>query len=163
MEKGLLGAEKTGEIIMKKLSFFADALQTSVLSVILLMSACMIGFTSCSDDDEEDGEIIGTWQSVSVDMWEKINGEISEDGKYEGPYTGATIVLTADGRILITDEGETESATYKFTGSKLIIKSDGETSEVKVSQLTESKLVLEYLESDEDYQYYMKAAFTRVK
>lgn len=150
---------------MKKLSFFANALQTSVLSLALLVSACMIGFTSCSDDDDEsDGGIVGTWQSVNVDTWEEINGERTEDGTYSGPYTLSTIVFTAEGKISVTEEGEpTETATYKFTGDKLMIKFDDETAEVKVLALSNDELILEYLESDEVYKYYTKVKFRRVK
>ena len=124
----------------------------------------MIGFTSCSDDDDEsDGGIVGTWQSVNVDTWEEIDGERTEDGTFSGPYTQSTVVFTADGKISVTEEGEpTETAAYKFTGDKLIIKSDDGTAEVKVPALSDKELILEYLESDEGYKYYIKVKFTRV-
>ncbi len=149
---------------MKKLSFFANTLQTSVLSLALLVSACVIGFTSCSDDDDEsNGGIVGTWQSVHIDTWEKINGEQTEDGSYSGPYEQGTVVFTAEGRISMTEEGEsTETATYTFTGDKLIIKSDGETTEVKVLKLSDDKLILEYHESDRGYESYIKVEFRKV-
>ncbi len=148
---------------MKKLSFFANALQTSVLSLALLVSACVIGFTSCSDDDENNGEIVGTWQSVHIDAWEKINGEQTEDGAYSGPYDQGTVVFTAEGRISMTEEGgTTETATYTFTGDKLIIKSDGETTEVKVLKLSDDRLILEHHESDGEYESYIKVEFRRM-
>ena len=37
---------------MKKLSFVFNALQSSVLCMVLFMSVCMVGFTSCSYDDD---------------------------------------------------------------------------------------------------------------
>lgn len=126
----------------------------------------MIGFTSCSDDDDEgDGGIVGTWQSVNVDTWEEIDGERST---YSGPYTQSTIVFTAEGKISVTEEEEegeveTETATYKFKGDKLVIEADGETAEVKVLALSNDELILEYLESDEGYKYYTKVKFRRVK
>ena len=40
---------------MKKLSVVFNALQSSVLCMVLFMSVCMVGFTSCSDDAPEGG------------------------------------------------------------------------------------------------------------
>ena len=37
---------------MKKLSVVFNALQSSVLCIVLFMSVCMVGFTSCSHDDD---------------------------------------------------------------------------------------------------------------
>lgn len=149
---------------MKKFSIFAHAIQTSVLSFALLLSACLIGFTSCSDDDDENnGGIVGTWQSVHVDTWEEIDGVLSEDGAYSGPYTGATAVFTADGKYILKEDGETETATYKLTGNKLILEADGDTSEAKVLELSNNKLILEFVEIDTGYKYYEKAEFKRVK
>ncbi|MEY8686985.1 lipocalin family protein [Bacteroides sp. AN502(2024)] len=100
---------------------------------------------------------------VHIDAWEKINGEQTEDGAYSGPYDQGTIVFTAEGRISITEEGEpTETASYTFTGDKLIIKYDDETTEVKVLTLSDDKLILEYSESSEGYESYTKIEFRRM-
>lgn len=54
---------------MKKLFYlFAMALLTAT------------AFTSCSDDDDKgsSNDLIGKWQSVSSEGWEKINGELDD-------------------------------------------------------------------------------------
>ena len=45
---------------MKKLSFVFNALQSSVLCMVLFMSVCMLGFTSCSDDDAPTGGLVSS-------------------------------------------------------------------------------------------------------
>lgn len=153
---------------MKKLSFFANTLQRGVLCLVLLMSTCMVGFTSCSDDDEEDNtstDIVGTWQSVNIDSWEEVDGERSE---FKGPYTKMTFIFTADGKLTIKDDGETDSGTYKLAGDKLTVKSEGGIGEMKVLALNGDKLIIELegseiIEDGMTYKEYMKIEFRRVK
>ena len=45
---------------MKKLSVVFNALQSSVLCMVLFMSVCMVGFTSCSDDDAPTGGLVSS-------------------------------------------------------------------------------------------------------
>lgn len=45
---------------MKKLSVVFNALQSSVLCIVLFMSVCMVGFTSCSDDDAPTGGLVSS-------------------------------------------------------------------------------------------------------
>ena len=45
---------------MKKLSVVFNALQSSVLCMVLFMSVCMLGFTSCSDDDAPTGGLVSS-------------------------------------------------------------------------------------------------------
>ena len=45
---------------MKKLSVVFNALQSRVLCMVLFMSVCMVGFTSCSDDDASTGGLVSS-------------------------------------------------------------------------------------------------------
>ena len=45
---------------MKKLSVVFNALQSSVLCMVLFMSVCMVGLTSCSDDDAPTGGLVSS-------------------------------------------------------------------------------------------------------
>ena len=45
---------------MKKLSVVFNALQSRVLCMVLFMSVCMVGFTSCSDDDAPTGGLVSS-------------------------------------------------------------------------------------------------------
>lgn len=140
--------------------------------MFFLLSTCMVGFTSCSDDDDEDGEvgsgIVGTWQSVKVDSWENNDGEYSE---YKGPYDRCTIIFTADGKITQNDDGEKDSGTYKLIGDKITVtyeeEGEVETDEIKVLLLNGDKLILESENNEvydgKVYKDYLKMELKRVK
>lgn len=128
----------------------------------------MVGFTSCSDDDEEEDTstgIVGKWQSVKVEGWEEIDGERTEFNK---AYTGMTFTFTADGKLTITDDGEKDTGTYKLVGDKLIVSSEGETGEMKVLTLSGDVLIIEsegseIIEDGMRYTEHLKIQFKRVK
>lgn len=88
--------------------------------------------TSCSDDDDDKvpgskSELVGKWKLTSEEYWYKENGQIVEtsNGKQDVNYN-YTIEFKADGTCVVTDEGYTESAEWKYSGGKIYVKEDDE-------------------------------------
>ncbi len=164
-------------------------LNRSMVALLCALSLVSMTMTSCGDDEEDEppleqpgnqpgdddglvptepeeipsNALVGTWQSVYVDTWEKEGGVINEDGVYKGPYTLGTLVFTADGTVKETSDGESVTGKYKLIGDDLVIMSDGYESISKVLQLTDEKLIIEYHEVEEEYEYYMKTEYRKVK
>ena len=143
-----------------------------VMFIMFLMSAFMLtGLTSCSDDDDNNEEptqanIVGTWQTTYVDVWDKVNGVDDGEG-YKGEYTGITITFDDHQNMTMrgTDIDGTPmyaAGTYSITGNKLILNSDGDTSEITITRLTETELILEY-SYEEDWEDEHLEGYTRME
>ncbi len=165
-----MGLGETGGITMKRLSFIFDALRSSVLCVVLLLSVIAVGFASCGDDDnEEEGSLAG---APYTGVWEmnyiKIEGD--GEGSGEGPitsewgecrlslledHTGNYYCLTHD-----NDEEDGEDALinqnfkWSFAGNKLTLEYTGEyagaRAEITVLSWTATKLIT--YQSEEGYK-----------
>ena len=148
-----------------------------VMFIMFLMSAFMLtGLTSCSDDDDNSEEptqanIVGTWQTTYVDVWDKVNG-VDDGESYKGEYT--KIMLTFDNNRNVSINGSDFDGTpiisagkYSITGNKLTIENEGEESEITITRLTETELILEYTyEEDWENEYlegYMKLECKRIR
>lgn len=87
---------------MKKMSVVFNAFKSSVLCFVLFMSACLIGFTSCGDDDDPQGG--GT---VEIGVPPSV-----VDGVRASEVQGIKIVYNEDGTV---NHATTEDGTeYKF-------------------------------------------------
>lgn len=159
---------------MKKVSFFDSnsVLQKSILCLVVLMSACMVGLTSCNDDEDDDSiqSIVGTWQSTHATIWNKING-VMDDESYDGPFTYATLTFHANGKFKMavpTIADFNFEGTYKLSGSTLQMTVDGETEKINVKELSDSRLIIDYHfddgidEDGEHLEGYMKLVCERV-
>lgn len=137
------------------------------LFAMVLLSATV--FTSCSDDEEgSTKDLIGKWQSVSEEGWEKENGKIYDEWSYD--YDRCVYEFTADGDFLIyfysggrwvlDQEGE-----YKYKNGKIIGYFDGETESAEVKTLTSNTLVLAKRETEkyegDTYEYYDELTFKK--
>lgn len=137
----------------------------SVLAVFLL-----IGFASCSDDDDD--AIVGTWgyskTEVSVVATDKtVEGLIKEDaiGYNDGVQT---ITFNKNGTFVMA--GEDEDGTFSYRGSYvykdnlLTTTIDGEEDGGGITKLVVNKNALTVeLDETEDYQYdYPQAGISKV-
>ena len=158
---------------MRKLSVFSNlVLQKSILCLVVLMSACMVGFTSCSGDEDVTGQgIVGRWQSTHGTIWNKTNG-VMDDESYDGPYTFTTLTFGADGKFkMVTSvfEDFNFAGTYKLSGNTLEMTVEGITENMNVLKLTDSQLIIEYFFDDGIDEYgdhlvgYMKLECQRIK
>jgi hypothetical protein len=142
--------------------------------LILLAMVFFIGFTSCDDDEKSinKDKIIGTWECVAFDKWEKEDGKIvnKEDSK---AYIGRYITIKADG----TYSGNFYNDSYYDRGYGWywekdwlwVHHSDGDVDPVvygPVVLLNGSSLVFELNESEKEggvkYEYHSKVSFERI-
>lgn len=138
------------------------------LAVVLL--SISFGLTSCGDDDDEVGsekELIGTWNIVHLDGYDKENGEVTKtyDENYEEGKE--TIVFNENHTVAGTwfDSG----FQWAYKGNKLTLRwsdVDGdETEEMTVLEMSSTRMVAEVLEkvkeSGVNYETYMKITCTR--
>ena len=139
------------------------------LCAIMLLSATV--FTSCSDDDENEvgfpNDLIGTWQLVSHEGWEKCNGEI----KYQWSEDADDLayVFTEDGEVRFYEyySGKwnlEERGEYIYKNGKIIINVEEVVYDVK--ELTSSTLVLVgtdmWVEREEIWEGYYEDTFCKV-
>lgn len=151
---------------MKKYSFFLfNALQRSAFCLMLVMSTLAVGFTSCSDDDEEgDGPAGGPYPGV----WEMTHIKIVEDGEPEEGNvagTGSVIKLTllengtysyyalVKGDTEEEDELIEDDGKWTYSDQKLMLKNEMSTSTLLVRTWTPTKLVTYQEENEDGYTY----------
>jgi hypothetical protein len=104
----------------------------SIWSMVVLTTLC-VGFSSCSDDDDE-SSIIGLWVFVNLtaDIENPTDPEAEKD-EQEGIVLssillqGTTIDLKADKSLVFTVMGKSRKGTYKEDGSQFIITLDDDT------------------------------------
>ena len=143
---------------MKKNSFY--------LWVTMIVAMLCVGFTSCSNDDDDvvTGEgIVGTWKITAVEN-HFYNGKIETDDltpyeyyrKFNADGTGAEYEY---------EYGygwEIDEFRYTYNGNTLIVNSDGDITNMTVHSLTSSTMVVEYKDTDDDGVDYMIQTFKRV-
>lgn len=155
---------------MKKIYF--------ICMVGLLLSAMMLGFSGCSDDDEEgtsgsSSELVGTWEIVHYKYQWKENGKVVDEDERDDSNT----------RLSFHENGTCEGAeyyngkwnwgdkgTWKYKGGKLEITYEEEGDTYKesaiVKTLTASKLVVEFTdkfsEDGIDYEDYSLQEYKKI-
>lgn len=96
---------------MKKLKLFLLLFAAAVASV---------GFTSCSDDDDDAASIVGSWLNTESDeTWSEIM-TFTADGLYIGQY-------------MYNGDTDTETATYTYDGTILTVYFEDGADQVTVS------------------------------
>lgn len=151
---------------MKKYSFFPfNALQRSAFCLMLVMSTLAVGFTSCSDDDEEGdrpagGPYPGVWEMTHIKIVE--DGE-PEEGELAG--TGSVVKLTllengtysyyafSKGDTEEEDELLEDNGKWTYSDQKLMLKNEMSTSTLLVRTWTPTKLVTYQEENEDGYTY----------
>lgn len=138
-----------------------------VVSLLLLCAG--LSFSACSDDDDDDSSsdvIVGKWQSTYVEVWNKIDGVDDGEG-YKGPFPAAIITFDNNKTVSITGAdaiGDVFNGTgnYTLSGSTLTIEKSGMKSKLRVLELTDSKLVIEYSFQEDNLEGYLKLECKRV-
>jgi hypothetical protein len=101
-----------------------------VLLATILTFALTTGFTSCSSDDDNDGEkgIIGTWvikeevKGIVTTNSTENDGKIALDIADEYDYFNqTTFTFKADGKVIVTERNDTGEYPYTYTNNILKI------------------------------------------
>ena len=128
-----------------------------------VLSVCLI---SCGDDDDEIGGkdvLVGTWQCTWTQGYEKDLRNPGDDEEWN-EADDFTVTINADGTA--TSDGET--GRWSLEGNKLTMTftygsdSESEVQIFNVLRLTDSEMVLETSEKDDEYEYYEKTTFKKI-
>lgn len=147
-----------------------------LLSLLVMLCGFTCLFTSCSDDDDDAAsasELVGTWQAKSVTGYEIWEGEKETINETYDDEEADCITFNADGTFIswYYDNGKKYDETagkWKLSGKQLTMTYywDDEEDEVEVvtiESLTDSQLIATYHDKEEDYEYYSRTVFKRVK
>lgn len=103
------------------MSSFLRMFKASVFALLLLVPVCLVGFTSCDDDDKEDapaGSPVGNWTMTHIKIVE--DGE-AEEGDITAEWGVCTLTINADGTYsyysLTHDEEEGEDELVQESGA----------------------------------------------
>ena len=101
---------------------------------LLMVAALCVGFTACSDDDDDNPDtIVGTWQYSSLELKvETSNAIVTEIIKTavgaqlaDVEIPNFTLVLTDNGKYTLSAAGQTSNeGTYTYANNKLVLTGD---------------------------------------
>ena len=147
---------------------------------------CIAGLNACNGDDDDEpvdsSSIIGTWQAVYDEIWEKENGKIvyQESESYDKDDVWI-IDLKSNGRYATYDEPNTYpndpdgEGNWKLDGKKLslgddeydAVSGDPEWDQYTVESVDANSLVLSIYEKDTEdgitYEVYSKTTYKKIK
>ena len=115
-----------------------------------------VSFSACSDDDDKNVSIIGTWQHTREMGYENDNGEEYEFDKMCSDEH-CCLIFNDGGIGKETYDGGSDKITYVLNGKTLKIKygDDDGWAEFTIKELTETSLVLyEHIEREESGKPY---------
>ena len=118
---------------------------------VMLLTATV--FTSCSDDEVGNAkDLIGQWQGVSEEGWEKVNGKVVDD--WSNDYDDVMYVFTEDGKLSLYEYSSgrwrlEEQVEYRYKNGKISISGSDEVADVK--KLTSNTLILVF-RFEENYE-----------
>ncbi|MCM1519807.1 MAG: lipocalin family protein [Lachnoclostridium sp.] len=149
---------------MKKLNLFIPMVLMAVMSAFT--------FVSCSDDDDkiDNGKIVGTWESVLEEWWEKEDGKIVDEGTDDD--TDLRVEFKADGTVTQYEYYNSSwhldiTGNYSISGNKLTIvyDEDGDeyTSTQNIEMPDDNTLVVSGYWKEDNYEGYEKTTFRRIK
>lgn len=128
------------------------------LFLIVAAMFAVASFSACSDDDDKDASIVGTWRHTREVGYEIYNGDKHE---FDSTCSEANhgLIFNEDGTGKDTFDGGADNFTYTVNGKTLKIKYDGDDgwAEITINELTNSSLVLyEHGEQEETTNYYTR-------
>ena len=143
-------------------------MKKNYLLLLAMLLFAVVGFTSCSDDDEEGGIsgnpeelLVGEWQSQYDEGYWVNNGEREE---YSEPYTDECYTFESDGTGFCEyqEDGARFYFTWEVNGNTLFLdnRTVGDESFV-IETLNSSTLVLVYHEVSDGYEDYYKTTYRR--
>ena len=151
---------------MKKLNY---------LWMLGLLMFAAVNFSACSSDDDDapgsSSELVGLWESVSFEGWEKEDGEIVYE--WEDDDDEARVKLNSDGTFVTYEyySGEwdlCDTGTWEYKNGKIYTTFDDEeyeeeaTEVATVKELTSTRLVIEEYEKDGSYEYWGKSVYRKI-
>lgn len=151
---------------MKKLNYLW------MLSLLMFVS---INFSACSDgnDDVLDSstELVGLWESVSYEGWEKEDGEIIDE--WDEKDDESRIHFKVDGTWVTYEywQGDwnlCDIGTWEYKDNKVYTTYDDEeyedeaTDVATVKELSSTHLVVEVYEKAGSYEYWEKSIYRKV-
>lgn len=142
-----------------------------------LLTICMgLSFTACGDDDDdanfETSDLVGVWDLVAYQGWEKENGviedqwndtELSEESRLEFQSDGTFIEYEYYGTWTEVNRGK-----WSLSGNKIVVKfAYDEIGYSVIKSLTANTLVTEYYDVDREdgdtYEEYELCTYNRVR
>ena len=139
-----------------------------------------VNFSACSSDDDDasgsSSELVGLWESVSFEVWEKEDGEIVYEYEWEdGDGGGDRVKLNSNGTFVTYEyynySGKwvlCDTGTWEYKNGKIYMTFDyGEYEEevtevATVKELTSTRLVIEAYEKDGYYEYWGKSVYRKI-
>lgn len=149
---------------MKKLNY---------LWMLGMLMFALVNFSSCSDDDNEGSTsgLVGIWDAVSNEGWEKYKGEIEDEWT---DYDKIRVKFESDGTYtsyaFYNNNWNVEvSGKWQYKDGKIYTEyyddeeDEYEASFATVKEFTDSRLVIEVYEKDGDWEYWERDVFRRVE
>ena len=134
------------------------------LFLIVAAMFAVVSFSACSDVDDKDASIVGTWRHTREVGYEIYNGDKHEiDSTCSEANQG--LILNEDVTGKDTFDGSADNFTYTVNGKTLKKKYDGDDgwAEITINELTNSSLVLyEHGEQEETTNYYTRKLNQRI-
>ena len=148
----------TAELIYKKMK------KLNYLWMLGLLMFAAINFVSCSDDDDAPGassDLVGLWERVSYEGWEKYKGELYDE--WDEMNNDLRVKFNADGTYVSYEYHDEEWDTceigeWQYKDGKIYVTYEDEYEEgadvAVVKELTSSRLVYEFRETEDEWEYY---------
>lgn len=126
---------------------------------VALFAAMTVVLPSCSKDDPESGNIVGTWECVETFVDDIDWGDLWEDSGMDNPYDNVKnyVRFSADGEYteVTDDDGDVDVSTGTWTrsGDKITIKGHGmPTTTATIVELKNKKMTLEVMGLTNSYK-----------
>ena len=143
-----------------------------IFYTLFMLLSMSLGFTACSDDDDDvsTNDLVGTWEAIWEEGYEKWEDGIDEWD--EAPEDQYRIIFNADGtyssEYYYSGKWHEEViGTYSVKGNKLYGKNEEGDYVATIFSLTSTQLILEeYEKYSDEYgieEEYNKVTFKRVK
>lgn len=143
-------------------------MKKNYLLLLTMLLFAVVGFTSCSDDDEggisgnPEELLVGDWQSQHDEGYWVNNGEREE---YSEPYTDECYTFESDGTGFCEylEDDVRFYFTWEVNGNTLFLDYRTEGDERLVIETLNSKtLVMVYHEISDDYEDYYRTTYRRI-
>ncbi len=135
-------------------------MKKNYLLLMTMLLFAVVGFTSCSDDDEggisgnAEELLVGDWTAIHFEGYYKYDGVIEEE--WDEPIDGRGVYLFfyEDGTV----EMDGAYADWRISGNTLILDGD----RVTIETLNATTLVLSMRESYDGEEYFERITFERI-
>lgn len=143
-------------------------MKKNYLLLMAMLLFAVVGFTSCSDDDEggisgnPEELLVGDWQAQHDEGYWVNNGEREE---YSEPYTNECYTFESDGTgyCEYLDDGSRYNFTWEVDSNTLYLEYRTEGDErLVIETLNSGTLVLVYHEVSDNYEEFYRTTYRRL-